>query len=292
MESLSGWFIAAGIGVGALVLKIYPPRHGYRPLAYTFVTLLFGIGVVTYPLVMAELSKLPGAPLLVFLVTGAICTGAFVITRHSPVPPPSSNVAPPNPSHAPTPAPSSSSTAPAVPPSPPPEEAVPEKRAPKPHPSASGNNSPIVTQSGQNNIAQFGNNNQATIISREERKITDTQIATLIEKLRPFAGPKVRIRVNQATNESTQFALRVAQALRSAGIEVIDVEPVMSFGAADYIPHMAFVVDWKQNQQSRLAVTLGESLVSMGIIKKPYALNPEDSEGNPDYLIIDVFPIA
>lgn len=263
MESYSVLLIGAALGVGALVMKIYPPPSTYRPVAYTFVILLFVLGVLLHPYVMTALAKLPGAPLVVFLVTGAICTVAYVMTGHPPAPPQLNTTSPATPPSAPTPEPSPSQT-PAPPKNPPPERPVAKKRENSPTQSSSGNNSPNVVQ-GPGSIAQFGNNNQAAIVNREERTISDSQMVQLVERLRPFAGPKVMIRLNQATNESTQFGMRIAQLLKSAGIEVVEITPVMSFGAAGYIPHIAFVVDGKQNAQERLA---------------------------PAFLILDVFPVG
>lgn len=55
--------------------------------------------------------------------------------------------------------------------------------------STSGQNSPIVNQQGTNNIAQFGNNNSATIIDRERLILTNP--AVIAGALKRFAGDKI-----------------------------------------------------------------------------------------------------
>lgn len=90
------WVIGSGLALGGLVVKIYPPPPAYRPVAYTAVTLIIVLGGLIHPVVMALMAKLPGAPLIVFLVTGGICSTAYLLTRHQQEPPPpSSNVTPP-----------------------------------------------------------------------------------------------------------------------------------------------------------------------------------------------------
>lgn len=114
----------------------------------------------------------------------------------------------------------------------------------------------------------------------------------LVERLRPLAGPKVLIRLNQSNNETSQFGIRLASVLKSAGIEVTDVQPVMSFGPAGFTPSIAFVIDRRAKGQEPLALTLGEALVALKIVKAPYGLNPQESAGNPEFLIVDIFPLG
>jgi len=130
------------------------------------------------------------------------------------------------------------------------------------------------------------------IVPNPQREISSSQARDLVELVKPFNSVKVSIRLNQANNESTRFGMRLAEVLRSAGVNVIDIQPAISFGAPGQIPQMAFVVERKAKGQEDFAYTLVAALVNMKIVKPPLAINPPSESGNPEYLIIDIFPLG
>lgn len=130
------------------------------------------------------------------------------------------------------------------------------------------------------------------IVPNPQREISVSQARELIALVKPFSHVKVMIQLHQTNNESTRFGMRLAEVLRSAGVTVVDVQPVMSFGTAGQIPQMAFVVERKAKGQEDLAYLLATALVNMNIVKPPLRVNPPDQNGNPEMLIIDVFPLG
>ncbi len=123
-----------------------------------------------------------------------------------------------------------------------------------------------------------------------QRRLTDEQASQLVESLRPFAGTKVLIRLNQVNGESGAFGQRLADVLKSAGIDVTDVQPVLSFPPGPP-PPIAFVIDRTKKNQEPLALALGEALHAMKIIAV-YGVNPPQTSGNPEFLILDIYPLG
>lgn len=130
------------------------------------------------------------------------------------------------------------------------------------------------------------------IVPNPQREISAAQALQLVELIKPFSHVKVSITLAQANNESTRFGMRLAEVLKSAGINVVEIQPAMTFGPPGQIPQMAFVVDRKTKGQEQLAYALVNALVSMKILKPPLGMNSPDESGNPEFLIIQVYPLG
>ena len=55
---------------------------------------------------------------------------------------------------------------------------------------------------------------------------------------------------------------------------------------------MAFIVERKAKGQEDLAYTLLTALVNMKIVKPPLGVNSPEQSGNPEFLIIDIWPLG
>lgn len=73
------WFLAAAGGLGALVLKIWPPPLWVKPWGYAATALLFLIGGILHPTIAATFGKSWPTLLVIFAATGTVCTGVFYI---------------------------------------------------------------------------------------------------------------------------------------------------------------------------------------------------------------------
>lgn len=81
-----------------------------------------------------------------------------------------------------------------------------------------GPNSPIVNQQGQNNIAQFGNNNSAIINpSTGWRTLTDEEIRRLVSDFGRYKNQTLAIKVSNEDTNKLQTAQQLADVFRAAG---------------------------------------------------------------------------
>jgi hypothetical protein len=145
-------------------------------------------------------------------------------------------------------------TAPPKPISPSPAVAQPSPKVLKREPSikqtARTNNGHVIQQTGQNNIAQIGNNNQASIdtgrrLSREDRVLLITNLAGVKAKVR-FAS------IMQAA-DSYQYALDLREAFKAAGIDVDETPPPISVRVIIGVPWFGTEVAWHGQNQGSMA---------------------------------------
>lgn len=124
---------------------------------------------------------------------------------------------------------------------------------------------PTITQTGSNNIAQIGNNNQATIVTREKLELDATQERAITDGLRSFSGRKIKIFLNRETTETLAFGEALARAFKAAQIRVVEVAHMQVMGAMP--PGIVFYLTKTDPSDLAFAEALAASLESVGIVK-------------------------
>jgi len=170
------------------------------------------------------------------------------------------------PSRVPEPTPES------APPASTPKDEPKEPAVAKKNQSSTGPSSPNVTQ-GSGSIAQFGNNNQATINNAPRYSATEAQWRGLTENLKPFAGLTVDIFMDQPSSETAEFSRRFAKAFQDAGVSIGKLEASMLITDRP-TSSIYFYVNQQHAKMMEMLSVLSIFLVDEKIAKGPLNADP------------------
>lgn len=129
-----------------------------------------------------------------------------------------------------------------------------------------GAHSPNIVQKGKNNIAVFGDNNQATIIEKEHLVLGTADGIEITDKLKGFAGHGIKIFLNRETTETSLFGNALADRLRKAGVNVPEITHMQVFEAMP--PGISFIVS-KKNPDINFVNSLTSILTDKKLAKNP-----------------------
>lgn len=153
---------------------------------------------------------------------------------------------------------------------------------------------PASVVQGSGSIAQIGgSNNTATIVNPKlVRTFNDQQATTLVQSLKPFAGQKISVFMNQATTESGAFGQRLVALMKEAGVVVVAVDHGMQIGAEIPESGVSFLFNWDKQKEKQFVETFANVLVGLGVLKSQIIVNPPTVKGNPDHIILHIYALG